>query len=76
MSERGQTVPTTAQNEIRWQKSSFSPSSNCVEVAEYPDGTVAVRDSNHPDAGTLHFTRADMIAWIQGCKAGEFDHLT
>lgn len=61
-----------------WRKSSFSGSGgsgggNCVEVATLADGTIAVRNSNHPDSGAVIFTRAEMAAWIKGCKAGEFD---
>jgi hypothetical protein len=63
----------------RWRTSSFSngldPYSTCVEVAALPDGRVAVRNSNHPDAGTVLFTRAEMHAWVKGVKAGEFDDL-
>ena len=59
----------------RWRKSTFSgDQGNCVEVADTGDG-VAVRNSNRPDAGTVHFTRAEMAAWIAGCRAGEFDDL-
>jgi hypothetical protein len=59
----------------RWRKSSFSgQGGSCVEVAQDHD-RVAVRNSNRPDAGTLHFTRAEMAAWIEGCKAGGFDDL-
>ncbi len=59
-----------------WRKSSFSNGGgNCVEVAALDDGGVAVRHSKAPDAGTLVFTRAEMAAWIDGCKAGEFDDL-
>jgi Domain of unknown function (DUF397) len=75
MTEKHKPAPTTQQPELRWQKSSFSPETNCVEVAQLPDGTVAVRNSNHPDAGTLHFTPSEMAAWIDGCTAGEFEHL-
>jgi hypothetical protein len=58
-----------------WRKSTYSgASSSCVEVAE-EDDRIALRNSNHPDAGMLHFTRAEMAAWIAGCKAGEFDDL-
>lgn len=58
-----------------WRKASFSGAeSNCVEVAEDND-TILVRNSNDPDAGTIAFTRAEMAAWVQGCKAGEFDDL-
>jgi hypothetical protein len=68
------TVKPTVQAEAQWRKSSFSPANNCVEVADLADA-IAVRNSNHPDAGTLTFTRAEMAAWIDGCKAGEFDDL-
>jgi len=60
-----------------WRKSSFSNAGgNCVETAALDDGHIAVRNSNHPDAGTVLFTHAEMAAWINGCKAGEFDDLT
>jgi hypothetical protein len=63
-----------------WRKSSFSGSGgtgggNCVEVASLHDGTIALRNSNHPDAGAVPFTPAEIAAWIKGCKAGEFDDL-
>jgi hypothetical protein len=63
-----------------WRKSSFSGSGgagsgNCVEVAALTDGTIAVRNSNRPEAGVAFFTRAEIAAWIKGCKAGEFDDL-
>lgn len=66
---------------VEWRKSSFSGGGgngggNCVEVAALPDGRVALRDSKHPDAGALLFTRAEMAAWIAGCQAGEFNDLT
>lgn len=61
-----------------WRKSSFSGSGgagagNCVEVAPLADGTIALRNSNDPDAGVVFFTREEIAAWIKGCKAGEFD---
>ncbi len=59
-----------------WRKSSFSAQNgNCVECAELADGRIAVRNSNHPDAGAVLFTRAEMAAYVQGVKAGEFDDL-
>jgi hypothetical protein len=59
-----------------WRISSFSgQNGSCVEVAEAGD-EILVRNSNNRDAGTLTFTRAELAAWIEGCKAGEFDDLT
>jgi hypothetical protein len=62
---------------LTWRMSSFTGSNgSCVEVAKLPDGSTLVRNSNHPDAGTLAFTRAEMAAFISGVKAGEFDDLS
>lgn len=59
---------------VNWRTSSFSNNGTCVEVADLGD-EIALRNSNDPDAGTLYFTRAEMKAWLAGCKAGEFDDL-
>jgi hypothetical protein len=60
-----------------WQKSSRSnPSGNCVELAVLPDGAgVAVRNSRDPDGPALVYTRDEVVAFLQGAKAGDFDHL-
>jgi hypothetical protein len=64
-------------DDLAWRKSSFSADQGaCVELAPLPDGRVAVRNSNHPDAGTVYFTRREMDAWLKGARAGEFDDLT
>ncbi|MGH3873260.1 MAG: DUF397 domain-containing protein [Pseudonocardiaceae bacterium] len=66
--------------QLQWRTSSFTDSGtsnggSCVEVAVLPDGRIAVRNSNHPDAGTVLFTRPEMDAWLKGVKSGEFDDL-
>ncbi|MGH3719929.1 MAG: DUF397 domain-containing protein [Pseudonocardiaceae bacterium] len=67
--------------QVQWRRSSFcgdtggSNGGMCVEVAALPDGRIAVRNSNHPDAGAVLFTRAEMHTWIKGVKSGEFDDL-
>lgn len=59
-----------------WRKSSYSVDNNCVEIAD-AGPQVVVRDSKLGDASpVLHFTRAEFAAWLDGCKAGEFDDLT
>lgn len=60
---------------VRWRKSSYSPNSNCVELAEFPDDIVGIRNSNDPDALTFYLPRQAIGALIQGAKAGEFDDL-
>ena len=60
-----------------WRVSSFSGNNGtCVQLAVLSDGRIAVRNSTHPDDGTVLFTRAEMSAWLHGVKAGEFDDLT
>lgn len=59
----------------KWRKSSYSESDSCVEIAKLPDGRTAVRNSNHPDAGTLTVTPAAMATLIEGVKAGDYDDL-
>jgi hypothetical protein len=41
-----------------------------------PPGRFIRTKQQRPAAGTRYFTRAEMVAWIQGTKAGEFDDLT
>lgn len=60
----------------RWMKSRHSNAEgNCVEVASLSDGSVAVRNSRHPDGPALVYTPAEMAAFLAGAKDGDFDHL-
>jgi Domain of unknown function (DUF397) len=60
-----------------WRKSRYSGDQGaCVEAALLADGRIAIRDSNHPQAGVLFFTRAEMDVWIKDVKAGKFDDFT
>jgi Domain of unknown function (DUF397) len=60
----------------RWRKSTASnPSGNCVELAELPDGAIAVRNSRYPSGPALIYTRAEIAAFLAGVKQGEFDGL-
>jgi hypothetical protein len=58
-----------------WRKSSRSNGNGgaCVEVADLPDGSRAVRDSKDQGGPTLLFTPAEWRAFVEGVKQGEFD---
>jgi len=60
-----------------WQKSGrSSPSGNCVELAQLPDGAgIAVRNSRDPLGPALIYTRDEIEAFIRGAADGDFDNL-
>jgi hypothetical protein len=58
---------------IAFRRSSWCSSQSCVEVADLPDGGVAIRDGKSPDTTPiLLFTADEWTAFISGVKAGEF----
>lgn len=68
-------MTSTEPTDLNWRKSSFSsPTGDCVEVATLDEGLL-LRNSNNIEAGSIPFTRAELRAFILGCKAGEFDDL-
>ena len=69
-------MPATGLGRISWLKSRHSnPSGNCVEVACLPTGEIAVRNSRFPTGPVLLYTRAEIAAFLQGAKDGEFDYV-
>jgi hypothetical protein len=45
----------------------------CVELAR-DGGLIALRNSRRPDV-VLHYTPAELAAFLDGARRGEFDHL-
>ncbi|ETK36067.1 DUF397 domain-containing protein [Microbispora corallina] len=69
-------MPATDLAGVTWRKSVHSNSTgNCVELAELPDGSVAVRNSRYPEGPALIYTRDEIRALVLGVKDGEFDGL-
>ena len=61
---------------VTWQKSRHSnPNGECVEMAALPSTRIAIRNSRDPDGPALICTRAEVGAFIEGAKNGEFDLL-
>jgi Domain of unknown function (DUF397) len=60
---------------VRWTKARRSYGiGECVELAAHGE-SVLLRDSKSPDT-LLRFTRAEIAAFVDGVRKGEFDHLT
>ncbi|MCC5578940.1 MULTISPECIES: DUF397 domain-containing protein [Microtetraspora] len=69
-------MPANDLTGVTWRKSVRSNSTgNCVELAELPDGGVAVRNSRFPEGPALIYTRDEIRALVLGVKDGEFDGL-
>ncbi|MBT0774194.1 DUF397 domain-containing protein [Kineosporia sp. J2-2] len=66
----------TTQENTPWQKSTFSdPNGSCFQLRRNA-GMIELRDTKAgPDAPVQRYTEAEALAFIEGVKAGEFDHL-
>jgi hypothetical protein len=66
--------PAKLGSDAQWIKSSLSFSnSNCVEVANLPDGEIGVRDSKDREGPVLVFTPGEWSAFLGGVQNGEFN---
>lgn len=58
---------------VRWRRASTGRRS--IEFALLDDGRVAVRNGRDPDGPVLLYTAAEMSAFIDGARRGEFDDM-
>ena len=68
-------TPSVHADGVSWRKSSHSGETACVEMAQLPDGSIAIRNSKHPNSGTSIFTRTEIAAFLRGVRGGEFDDM-
>jgi hypothetical protein len=62
--------------DVSWRRASASnPYGNCVEIAALTEGRVAVRHSRSPAGPALIYSNAELAAFIDGVRCGEFDDL-
>jgi hypothetical protein len=67
-------MPGSELHGVQWRKSQRSTAEGeCVQTAKLPGGGVAVRNSRHPDGPVLLFSDAELRAFLEGVKQGDFD---
>lgn len=69
-------VPAADLGSVVWRRSAAGDAvGECVEFAVLDGGDVAVRNSRDPHGPVLVYTPAEISAFVDGVKAGEFDDL-
>jgi hypothetical protein len=58
-----------------WKSGRSSAQGNCIETAKLPSHEVAIRNSRHPQGPALIFSQAEVWAFLEGVKDGDFDDL-
>jgi hypothetical protein len=64
-------IPANRLRAARWRKAHRSnPTGSCVELAQLPDGRVAMRNSRNPSGPALIFSRSAIAAFLATAKKG------
>ncbi|MGI5130222.1 DUF397 domain-containing protein [Pseudonocardia sp. CA-107938] len=71
----GRSVAADSLGAVAWRKSRASGAGNCVELAALEGGAVAMRHSLDPHGPALIYTSAEIAAFVEGARNGEFDDL-
>ena len=61
---------------VTWRRPAAAPTDGeSVEFAVLDDGQVAVRNAGDPEGPVLVYTPAEIAAFVDGAKKGEFDDM-
>lgn len=60
---------------VTWRRGPGSAPGASVEIALLESGDIGVRNSADPDGPMLVYTRAELAAFLDGARKGEFDDL-
>jgi Domain of unknown function (DUF397) len=60
---------------VTWRSGPESVSGGRVEIALLESGEIGMRNSADPDGPMLVYTRAELAAFLDGARKGEFDDL-
>lgn len=58
---------------VTWLAAEGSNPGDRFEIANLPNGAVAVRQTSDPDQAVLRYTAAEWAAYLDGAADGEFD---
>ncbi|HEY1915634.1 MAG TPA: DUF397 domain-containing protein [Streptosporangiaceae bacterium] len=65
-------MPAAGLEDVEWQSAQHDAR---VEMALLPEGSIAMRNAQHPGGPALIYTHAEIAAFIAGAKDGDFDDL-
>jgi hypothetical protein len=69
-------MPAAALADAAWQSAQAGqPDEAPVELARLSEGSIAMRNAQHPGGPVLIYTHAEIAAFIAGAKDGDFDDL-
>ena len=67
-------IPPTL-GELSWRTARRCDVGNCVRVAA-STGVIVIGDTKDPDGSVLFKSHPEWLAFVDGVRRGDFDHLT
>jgi hypothetical protein len=58
-----------------WTRAKACSANSCIEVLQWPDGVVAIRNSRSLLRTSIFNSADEWAAFVAGVRAGDFDHI-